>query len=171
MDLPADEVPPELPEPCLGINFARDGMQKRDWMALVAVHSDSWLMAVAFFYGVKLDGQGRWVGAARGFGALGRGFAGVNIFISTSEHHAVAISVPSQRGQTCTATALCTAAALCATQSRVDLNFDPAQPVPSSGLPPAALPRGGAAAPRPAAADAAWPNCGPPMGAGRACSR
>lgn len=25
MDLPADEVPPELPEPVLGINFARDG--------------------------------------------------------------------------------------------------------------------------------------------------
>lgn len=25
--LPAEEVPPELPEPALGINFARDGMQ------------------------------------------------------------------------------------------------------------------------------------------------
>ena len=59
VDLPADEVPPELPEPCLGINFARDGMARRDWLALVAVHSDSWLMAVAFFYAVKLDGVGR----------------------------------------------------------------------------------------------------------------
>jgi len=29
VDLPSEEVPPELPEPCLGINFARDGMQKR----------------------------------------------------------------------------------------------------------------------------------------------
>lgn len=27
--LPAEEVPPELPEPALGINFARDGMQVR----------------------------------------------------------------------------------------------------------------------------------------------
>ncbi|PNH02542.1 PHD finger protein ALFIN-LIKE 1 [Tetrabaena socialis] len=59
VELPAEEVPPELPEPCLGINFARDGMQKRDWVALVAVHSDSWLLAVAFFYAVKLDAAGR----------------------------------------------------------------------------------------------------------------
>lgn len=59
VDLPADEVPPELPEPCLGINFARDGMAKKDWLALVAVHSDAWLMAVSFFYGVKLDANGR----------------------------------------------------------------------------------------------------------------
>ena len=29
VDLPAEEVPPELPEPALGINFARDGMQVR----------------------------------------------------------------------------------------------------------------------------------------------
>ena len=33
------EVPPELPEPGLGINFARDGMLEKDWFALVAVHS------------------------------------------------------------------------------------------------------------------------------------
>lgn len=59
VDLPADEVPPELPEPCLGINFARDGMQKKDWLALVAVHSDAWLMAVAFYYAVRLDVNGR----------------------------------------------------------------------------------------------------------------
>lgn len=26
VDLPAEEVPPEIPEPALGINFARDGM-------------------------------------------------------------------------------------------------------------------------------------------------
>lgn len=57
---PADEVPPELPEPCLGVNFARDGMQRKDWLALVAVHSDAWLISVAFFYAVKLDGAGRW---------------------------------------------------------------------------------------------------------------
>lgn len=59
VDLPAEEVPPELPEPCLGINFARDGMQKKDWLALVAVHSDSWLYAVAFYYGAKLDQNDR----------------------------------------------------------------------------------------------------------------
>lgn len=58
--LPAEEVPPELPEPCLGINFARDGMARKDWLALVAVHSDAWLMAVAFFYAVKLDAAGRY---------------------------------------------------------------------------------------------------------------
>ncbi|KAL6759856.1 hypothetical protein V8C86DRAFT_1807728 [Haematococcus lacustris] len=56
---PAEEVPPELPEPCLGINFARDAMPRKDWLALVAVHSDAWLFSVAFFYGVKLDGSGR----------------------------------------------------------------------------------------------------------------
>ena len=27
VELPAEEVPPELPEPALGINFARDGME------------------------------------------------------------------------------------------------------------------------------------------------
>ena len=55
VNLPAEEVPPELPEPALGINFARDGMQKKDWLALVAVHSDAWLLAVAFYYGARFD--------------------------------------------------------------------------------------------------------------------
>lgn len=59
MDLPAEEVPPELPEPVLGINFARDGMDKKDWLALVAVHSDAWLMSVAFYFAAKLDASGR----------------------------------------------------------------------------------------------------------------
>ena len=40
---------------CAGINFARDGMQRRDWLALVAVHSDAWLIAVAFYFAAKLD--------------------------------------------------------------------------------------------------------------------
>ena len=105
--LPADEVPPELPEPVLGINFARDGnsvfciflsrsghppvaetlaarcgwraleparpapllttsppshhpgMERRDWMALCAVHSDAWLMSVLFFYAARFDDSGR----------------------------------------------------------------------------------------------------------------
>ncbi|KAG9157057.1 hypothetical protein Leryth_009089 [Lithospermum erythrorhizon] len=51
--LPAEEVPSELPEPALGINFARDGMKEKDWLALVAVHSDVWLLAVAFFIGAR----------------------------------------------------------------------------------------------------------------------
>lgn len=53
------QVPPELPEPALGINFARDGMKRSDWLSLVAVHSDSWLMAIAFFNGARLDQAGR----------------------------------------------------------------------------------------------------------------
>ena len=54
VDLPEEEVPPELPEPVLGINFARDGMQRKDWIALIAVHSDAWLIAVAYYYGAKV---------------------------------------------------------------------------------------------------------------------
>lgn len=53
VNLPVEEVPPELPEPALGINFARDGMQEKDWLSLVAVHSDSWLLAVAFYFGAR----------------------------------------------------------------------------------------------------------------------
>lgn len=53
------QVPPELPEPALGINFARDGMKRSDWLSLVAVHSDSWLMAIACFNGARLDRDGR----------------------------------------------------------------------------------------------------------------
>ncbi|GMP51229.1 hypothetical protein CsSME_00017543 [Camellia sinensis var. sinensis] len=53
--LPAEEVPPELPEPALGINFARDGMNRRDWLSLVAVHSDCWLLSVAFYLGAQLN--------------------------------------------------------------------------------------------------------------------
>lgn len=33
--------------------------QKRDWLALVAVHSDCWLLAVAFYNGARLNKQGR----------------------------------------------------------------------------------------------------------------
>ncbi|CAI0415868.1 unnamed protein product [Linum tenue] len=53
--LPAEEVPPELPEPALGINFARDGMQRKDWLSLVAVHSDCWLLSVSFYFGARLN--------------------------------------------------------------------------------------------------------------------
>ncbi|KAJ6690162.1 hypothetical protein OIU85_006442 [Salix viminalis] len=53
--LPAEEVPPELPEPALGINFARDGMSRKDWLSLVAVHSDCWLLSMAFYFGARLN--------------------------------------------------------------------------------------------------------------------
>ncbi|OVA19152.1 zinc finger protein [Macleaya cordata] len=53
VNMPVEEVPPEIPEPALGINFARDGMEGRDWLSLVAVHSDAWLLAVAFYFGAR----------------------------------------------------------------------------------------------------------------------
>lgn len=59
VDLPAEEVPPEHPEPALGINFARDGMQRKDWIGLVAVHSDAWLLALAFYKGARLSREER----------------------------------------------------------------------------------------------------------------
>lgn len=60
VNLPAEEVPPELPEPALGINFARDGMTRRDWLSLVAVHTDSWLLSVAFYLGARLNRNERY---------------------------------------------------------------------------------------------------------------
>ncbi|XP_031277879.1 PHD finger protein ALFIN-LIKE 7-like [Pistacia vera] len=53
VDLPVEEVPSVLPEPALVINLARNGMQERDWLSLVAMHSDSWLLAVAFYFGAR----------------------------------------------------------------------------------------------------------------------
>ncbi|KAK1393429.1 hypothetical protein POM88_012485 [Heracleum sosnowskyi] len=53
VNLPVEEVPPEMPEPALGINFSRDGMQEKDRLSLVAVHSDSWLLSVAFYFGAR----------------------------------------------------------------------------------------------------------------------
>lgn len=47
VNLLVEEVPPEILEPTLGINFARDGMEEKDWLSLVAVHSDSWLLVVS----------------------------------------------------------------------------------------------------------------------------
>nr|GEX97559.1 hypothetical protein [Tanacetum cinerariifolium] len=55
VNLPAKEVPPELPEPALGINFFRDGMQRKEWLALVADYSDLWLLSVAFYFGAKFS--------------------------------------------------------------------------------------------------------------------
>jgi len=58
---PPPTVPPPLPEPCAGINWARDGMGREDWAALLAAHSDAWLRGVAAFQGAVagLDAGGR----------------------------------------------------------------------------------------------------------------
>lgn len=61
VNLPAEEVPPELPEPALGINFARDGMERKDWLSLVAVHSDCWLLSVSSYFGARLNRNERYV--------------------------------------------------------------------------------------------------------------
>jgi hypothetical protein len=59
VELPVEEVPPEVPEPALGINFARDGLQRQDWLALVAVHSDSWLLSLAFYKAARFNREQR----------------------------------------------------------------------------------------------------------------
>lgn len=53
VNLPTEDSPPGLPEPVLGINFARDGMQQKEWLSFVAYHSDAWLLAVAFYAGAR----------------------------------------------------------------------------------------------------------------------
>ncbi len=40
----------------------RDGMKRNEWLCLVAVHSDSWLMSVAFYNAARLDAEGRCAG-------------------------------------------------------------------------------------------------------------
>ncbi|KAI8020902.1 PHD finger protein Alfin1 [Camellia lanceoleosa] len=40
VNLPVEEVPLELPEPALGINFARDRMQEKDWKRLFQLIND-----------------------------------------------------------------------------------------------------------------------------------
>ena len=35
------------------------GMELKDWLALCAVHSDSWLMAILFFFGARFNYVGR----------------------------------------------------------------------------------------------------------------
>ncbi|CAM0904500.1 unnamed protein product [Alopecurus aequalis] len=50
VNLPLEEVPVELPEPISGINFARDGTPKKVWLSLIAIHSEAWLMSMAFYH-------------------------------------------------------------------------------------------------------------------------
>ncbi len=59
VDLPTNDLPPEFPEPCLGINFARDGMSRDNWLAFVAVHCDVWLLSISYFYGCRLNADRR----------------------------------------------------------------------------------------------------------------
>lgn len=46
--LPEDMVPPDLPEPMLGVNYGKDETPLEQWLLTVAAHSDSWLIALAF---------------------------------------------------------------------------------------------------------------------------
>lgn len=41
-------------------------MERKDWLALCAVHSDAWLMALAFFYAARFADDGRWACAGSG---------------------------------------------------------------------------------------------------------
>lgn len=34
-------------------------MERKDWLALIAVHSDAWLMSMAYFNAARLDAEGR----------------------------------------------------------------------------------------------------------------
>lgn len=38
---------------------ARAGMERKDWLALCAVHSDAWLQSLVFFYAARFDAEGR----------------------------------------------------------------------------------------------------------------
>ncbi|KAK1426515.1 hypothetical protein QVD17_15189 [Tagetes erecta] len=49
---PFGKVPPKIPEPLIGINVIRNEKDRKDWITMVALHSDSWLMAVTFYYAI-----------------------------------------------------------------------------------------------------------------------
>lgn len=58
---PPLEVPSDIPEPVLGINYIRDGMQRKAWLQFVAGHCDSWLLYLAFFFGFRLNRDERYL--------------------------------------------------------------------------------------------------------------
>lgn len=60
--------PPSPPHPP---SHTAHVLQRRDWLALVAVHSDSWLLALAFYKGARLNKQQR-CGPARPLAASRR---------------------------------------------------------------------------------------------------
>ncbi|KAK9128048.1 hypothetical protein Syun_016845 [Stephania yunnanensis] len=57
--VPPPELPPELSDPVLGINFERDEMPRDRWLMMVACHSHSWLIAVAFYFGFHFNRKER----------------------------------------------------------------------------------------------------------------
>ncbi|MCO5591210.1 hypothetical protein L7F22_045191 [Adiantum nelumboides] len=58
--LPEKDVPSKLFEPALDVNLAWDEMLRcRDWLALVAVHSDAWLTSITFLLGARFDRKKR----------------------------------------------------------------------------------------------------------------
>lgn len=51
---PEQDVPPELPDPVVGINYARDEMPEKQWISYIAAQSDAWLVYVAFFMAARI---------------------------------------------------------------------------------------------------------------------
>nr|XP_018675256.1 PREDICTED: PHD finger protein ALFIN-LIKE 6-like isoform X1 [Musa acuminata subsp. malaccensis] len=49
----APVVPHEFPEPSLGVNFAKDEMKLKDWIAHIAIHSDIWIYSYAFYIAAR----------------------------------------------------------------------------------------------------------------------
>lgn len=45
------------------------GMERKDWLALCAVHGDAWLMALVFFYAARFADDGRCAGWDAGRGS------------------------------------------------------------------------------------------------------
>ena len=43
----------------VGAEMVRCASQRKDWLSLVSVHSDTWLLAVAFYNGARLNREGR----------------------------------------------------------------------------------------------------------------
>ncbi|XP_024314563.1 PHD finger protein ALFIN-LIKE 2-like [Brachypodium distachyon] len=57
---PEPMVPTMLPEPMTGINLCRNDVSRVDWLSIVAIHSDAWLMSVSFFLGALLTSDERY---------------------------------------------------------------------------------------------------------------
>ena len=45
VDEPSPQVPPDLPEPVLGINLVLPAMHEVNWLDFVAAHSEAWLLS------------------------------------------------------------------------------------------------------------------------------
>ncbi|CAA3008452.1 PHD finger ALFIN-LIKE 7-like isoform X1 [Olea europaea subsp. europaea] len=45
---PVGQIPPEFPEPVLGINLLRDQRPENDWLSYAAICSDAWLLSIVF---------------------------------------------------------------------------------------------------------------------------